>query len=322
MKKLFVSDLKVGDSIFGETFAIKSYVKKASRNNKPYIDIELSDSSGSIKGKIWSDDFANCDAASDGDVVIVNGTIDDYNGPQFKITNLKKTDKFEMADLQQVSAFDIERMWGDIEKAIKDISNPHLKKLLENVFEDKDIKEKFISWPAAYKIHQNYIGGLLEHTWEMLKIAGTLKDHYPKLNMDLVNTGIILHDIGKTVEYTQGTTIGFTDRGKLLGHEYLGIEITKEHAPAEMPEDLLNEVLHIIISHLGNKEFGAPKVPMTAEAMAVYVIDLASARINMAYTMIHGETGKENFTQYVPQLGAELYRSPYTDECINEDIPF
>jgi 3'-5' exoribonuclease len=322
MKKLFISDLKIGDSIFGETLAVKSYVKKSSRNNKPYIDLELSDATGTIKGKIWSDDFPNCDQVNDGDVVVVNGTIDDFNGPQLKISNMKKTDKFEMADLQQKSAFDTERMWGDIEKAIKAISNPHLRALLENIFSDDDLREKFKTWPAAYKIHQNYIGGLLEHTWEMLRIAATLKDHYPKLNMDLVNTGIILHDIGKTVEYTQGTTIGFTDRGKLLGHEYIGAEIAKHSAHKDMPEDLLNEVLHIIISHLGNKEFGAPKVPMTAEAMAVYVIDLASARINMAYTLIHGNLGKENFTQYVPQLGAELYRSPYTDDLSNEDIPF
>lgn len=321
MKKLYIKDLRVGDSVFGETFAVKSYVKKASRNNKPYIDIELADCTGSVKGKIWSDDFSGCDTVSDGDVVVVNGTIDDYNGPQFKVTNMKATDKYEIGELQQKSAFDVEKMWKEIEAGINNIANPHLKKLLTNVFDDEMI-EKFKTWPAAYKLHQNYIGGLLEHTWEMLKIAATLKDHYPKLNMDLVNTGIILHDIGKTAEYTSGTTVGFTDRGKLLGHEYMGAEIVKAAAPKDIPEDLLNEVLHIIISHLGHKEYGAPKVPMTAEAMAVFVIDYTSARINLAYTMIHGELGKENFTQYVPQLGAELYRSPYIDELSNEDIPF
>lgn len=322
MKKLFISDLKVGDSIFGETFAVKSYVKKASRNNKPYIDIELADNSGTIRGKIWSDDFSNCDNAQDGDVVAVSGTIDDYNGPQFKITNLKITSKFDLSDLQQKSQFNIEKMWTDIEKTIEGVSNPHLKKLLVEVFSNEEIKEKFKSWPSAYKLHQNYIGGLLEHTWEMLKMASNLKDHYPKINMDLVNTGIILHDIGKTEEYTTGTTIGFTDRGKLLGHEYIGAEIVEEHAPKDMPHELLSEVLHIVISHLGHKEYGSPKVPMTAEAMAVFVIDYASARINLAYTLLQGELGKENFTQYVPQLGAELYRSPYIDELTNEDLPF
>lgn len=322
MKKLYVSDLKIGDSVFGETFAVKSYVKKASRNNKPYIDIELSDASGSIKGKIWSDDFPNCDPAKDGDVAVVSGTIDDFNGPQFKITNLKITDKFELSDLQQKSAFDIEKMWEDVEKTIAGISNPHLSKLIKVIFADKEIKEKFKTWPAAYKLHQNYIGGLLEHTWEMLKMAAALKDHYPKINMDLVNTGIILHDIGKIEEYTNETTIGFTDRGKLLGHIYLGAEMIEKMAPKDMPRELLSEVVHIILSHIGQTEFGAPKVPMTTEAMAVYVIDYASARLNLAYTVIQGELGKENFTQYVPQLGAELYRSPYIEDLANEDIPF
>jgi len=321
MKKLYISDLKVGDSIFGEIFAIKSYVKKSSRNNKPYIDLILADSSGTIRGKIWSDDFANCDNVTEGTAVSVNGSIEEFNGPQLRVTNMKKTDDYETSQLQQTTNFDIEKMWSDVDKTIESLKNPHLKKLLENIF-DKQMIEKYKRWPAAYKLHQNYIGGLLEHTWEMLKMASALKDHYPKINMDLVNVGIILHDIGKIEEYTLGLTIGFTDKGKLLGHIYLGAEIVKQNAPREMPADLLDEVIHLILSHVGHTEFGSPAVPMTTEAMAVFVVDYASARLNMAYTEIHGTLGKENFTQYVPQLGTELYRSPYTEELSNEDIPF
>jgi 3'-5' exoribonuclease len=320
-KKLFTTDLKIGDSIFGETFAVKSYTKKSSRNNKPYIDIELTDSTGGIKGKIWSDDFANCDPVTAGDAVTINGTIDEFNGLQLKISNMKKTDKFEVSDLQRKTAFDIERMWSDVEKIIDNVRNPHLKKLLESVF-DEDMTNKYKTWPAAYTVHQAYVGGLLEHTWEMLKMASALKEHYPKINMDLVNVGIILHDLGKIEEYTNGITIGFTDKGKLLGHIYLGAEMVKKHAPSDMPKELLNEVLHIILSHTGHKEFGTPAVPMTTEAMAVFVIDYASARLNIAYTQIHGNLGTEQYTQYIPQLGTELYRSPYTDEEANEDIPF
>lgn len=320
-KKLFISDLKVGDTVFGEIFAVKSYIRKASRNNKPYFDVELSDASGSIKAKIWSDDFAGCETVTERDVVQVNGTVEDFNGPQLKITNLKKTLDFDLADLQEKTKFDIDKMYADIESTIKNLQNPHLKKLCENIF-SADFAKKFKTWPAAYKLHQNYVGGLLEHTWEMIKMSAVLKDHYPKINMDLVNVGIILHDVGKVEEYTIGTTIGFTDKGKLLGHIYLGAEIVKHAAHKDMPKELLDEVLHIILSHMGHQEFGAPTVPMTAEAMAVFVMDYASARINMAYSSIHGNLGKDNFTQYVPQLGTELYRSPYIDDLSNEDIPF
>lgn len=322
MKKLFISDLKVGDSIFGETFAVKSYVKKASRNNKPYIDIELADRSGTIRSKIWSDDFPNCSNVIEGDVVEVNGTIDEYNGtPQIKITNLKKTEKFDLADLQQKSAFNIDEMWQDLEKLIENTKNPHIKELLKNVF-DADFVERFKMSPAAFRVHHAYVGGLLEHTWEMLKMASTLKSHYSKINMDLVYAGVLLHDCGKAEELKISTAVDITDRGKLLGHIYLGTEVVRNAKPKEMPEDLYDEIIHIILSHHGELQYGSPVPPMTSESIAVNVVDMASSRMNIAYGHIHNDLGNEKYTPYVPQLGTELYRSPYMDELTNEDIPF
>ncbi len=321
MKKLFISDLKVGDSIFGEIFAVKAYVKKASRNNKPYIDIELADNSGTIKGKIWSDDFPNCDNVAVGDVVEINGTVDEYNGPQLKITNLKKTEKFDLADLQQKSEFNIDEMWQDMEKTIENTKNPHIKNLLKNVF-DADFIERFKMAPAAFRVHHAYVGGLLEHTWEMLKMASTLKSHFSKINSDILNAGILLHDSGKTEEFMISTAVDMTDRGKLLGHIFSATEIVNKAKPKGMPDDLLDEIIHIILSHHGELEYGSPVLPMTAEAIAVSVVDRASAKMNTAYGHIHNQLGSEKYTPYVSQLGTELYRSPYMDELTNEDIPF
>lgn len=322
MKELFIADLKVGDQVFDETFAVKSYKKGATRNNKPFIDIELADNSGSIRGKIWSDDMANAQVVEEGDVVTVNGTVEDFMGaPQLKITNLTKTKEYKIEDLQQKSQFDIEKMWSDVEDKIKNIKNPHLKKLCENIF-DKETTENFKKSPAAYRVHHAYVGGLLEHIWEMLKMTDSLKSHYPKINMDIVNTGIILHDIGKMLEFETETTIVFTDQGKLLGHVFLGADKVRKNAPKDMPQDLLSEVLHIVLSHHGELEYGSPIVPMTTEAIAVYGIDHASAKLNTAYQHIHGTLGSETYTQYVRQLGTELYRSPYIDDLANKDIPF
>lgn len=321
-KKYFVRDLKIGDAIFGETFAVKSYKKGATRNNKPFIDIELADNTGFIKGKIWSDDISACERAKEGDVVEVTATVEDYmNAPQLKITNMKKTETFNLDELQQRTDFDVDEMWRDIEKEISQIKNPHLKKLLNSVF-DEEITEKFKSGSGALKVHHNYIGGLIEHTWEMLHMSKSVMPHYKKLNFDLMKTGIILHDIGKIYEYEANTTITMTNPGKLLGHIYLGAELVRHRAPKEMPTDLLDEVLHIILSHHGLKDYGSPVVPMTAEAIAVHVIDYASTKMKIAYSQIHGELGSDQFTQFVPQLGTELYRSPYLKDDINEDSPF
>lgn len=321
-KKYYIRDLKIGDAVFGETFAVKNYKKGATRNNKPFVDIELSDNTGFIKGKIWSDDLSACDRVKEGDVVEVTATIEDFmNAPQIKITNMKKTETFSLDELQQRTDFDTEEMWQDIEHEISQIKNPHLKKLLSSVF-DEEIIAKFKSGSGALKVHHNYIGGLIEHTWEMLHMSNSVMPHYEKLNSDLMKTGIILHDIGKIYEFEVNTTITMTNQGKLLGHIYLGSELVRHRAPKEMPADLLDEVLHIILSHHGLKDYGSPVVPMTAEAIAVHVIDYASTKMKIAYSQIHGELGSEQFTQFVPQLGTELYRSPYLREDINEDSPF
>ncbi|MDD3679007.1 MAG: HD domain-containing protein [Patescibacteria group bacterium] len=321
MKKIYIKDLKIGDSIFGESFAIKSYVRKASRNNRPYIDVELTDKTGSAKGKVWSDNFSNCEEVKEGDIVEVNATVDEFSGPQLNITNLKKITDFNIEDFQQTSSFDVEKMWREVSDTIENIKNPHLKKLLKNIF-DSETTNLFKYSPAAYRVHHAYIGGLLEHTWEMLKMAGALKSHFPKINMDLVYSGIILHDLGKTKEYVANTTIEITDVGKLLGHIYLGSEWIKSKAPEEMPEDLLNEILHIVLAHHGEKEFGSPVFPMTTEAIAVHALDSASSKMNMAYMNINESLGTDKYTPYVSYLKTELYRSPYLDEQLNEDIPF
>lgn len=320
-KKIYVNNLKIGDSIFGESFAVKSYTKKASRNNKPYIDLELADKTGSIRGKIWSDNFSSCTDSKEGEIVEINATVDDFNGPQLNITNLKIVNNFDIKEFQQTTIFDIEEMWSDIEKTVAKIKNPHIKKLLNNVFTE-ELTEEFKYSAAAYRVHHAYVGGLLEHTWEMLKMAEALKSHYPKINMDIVNAGIILHDIGKIYEYELTTTINISDKGKLLGHIFMGSALVSSAATDEMPKDLINEIIHIILSHHGEKEFGSPVVPMTTEAFAVSTLDAASSKLNSAYLNIHGELGNEKYTPYVSHLKTELYRSPYNEDIENEDIPF
>lgn len=322
MKKKYIKDLKPGEQIYGDLFAVKGYKKGATRNNKPFIDLQLSDKTGMVKAKIWSDDMPRCETVELGDVVLVTGTVEEFmSNPQIRVTNLSKTENYDLEELQEKTTFNIEDMWNDIEAKINEIKNPHLKDLLKNIF-DTDFTERFKKAPAAFKVHHGYMGGLIEHTWEMVKMAEPLKLHFPKINMDLVNAGIILHDIGKVEEMVGGTTVTQTIKGKLLGHIYLGAEIIEKKAPKDMPEDLLDEILHIVLSHIGIKEYGSPTVPMTSEAMAVFVIDYASTRIRMAYNQIEGESGSEMFTSYIPQLNAELYRSPYGSDITNEDIPF
>lgn len=323
MKKVFVEDMKRGDSIFDETFAVKYYKRSATRNNKPFIDIELTDKTGSIRGKIWSDDIVNCREVNVGDVVKVNGTIEEFNGRlQFRITNLSEEKDFRLDDYQMKSKNDTEKMFGEIEKAIKDIKNPHVKSFLEKIFSDDKFTEEFKVASAAYTVHHNYVGGLLEHTTEVISLAKTLLKKFPKLNSDVLIAGALLHDVGKIQEFEIGTAISITKEGKLLGHIFLGTEYAKNKAHKDMPQDLLDEILHLILSHHGELQFGSPVVPMTAEAVALAMCDRTSSNTNMAYYAIHEGNITNEFTEYHRQLGTELYKSPYLDVNTNEDIPF
>ncbi len=322
MKNIFVDKLEEGMSLFGELFAVKAYKKGTTRQDKPYIDIELSDRTGAVRGKIWPDHMDKCEVTGEGDVVKIDASVEIYNSaPQLRIVSLAKETEYDPSDFQAVSEYEDKEMVAKVEKSIDSVKNKHLKTLLKNVF-DKDFMKKFAESSAAYRVHHAYKGGLIEHIVEMLYLSEAVLDRYPKMNGDLLVTGILLHDIGKTVEYKSGLTVQITTRGKLLGHIFIGANYVFGKAPKEMPESLLDEVIHMILSHHGELQFGSPVVPITAEAIALSQLDRLSSNINSSYQAIHGLDKKEEFTSYIKNLGAELYRSPYLDELTNEDIPF
>jgi len=312
MKKRFIADLKKGDKIERETFAVKAYKKTISRANKPYVDLELADKTGTLRAKIWSEALDFCDDVKEGDVVSVSGTVDEFNGTlQAIIQNLKQETKYDLSDFLQRSDKGIEAMFAEIQKESQGIKNLHLKSLLKNIFTDPDFSVLYKEAPAGYTVHHAYVGGLMEHTLELVSmVTGVIKD-YPLINADLLRCGAILHDIGKVFEYKVSTTISFQTQGKLLGHLFLGTEFVKSKAPADMPKELLDEVLHILLSHHGEPQLGSAVRPMTAEAVAVHVLDYASSKINMAYGAIHKESLTGEFTAYHRQLQTELYRSAY-----------
>ncbi|MCL5093960.1 MAG: HD domain-containing protein [Patescibacteria group bacterium] len=319
MKSIFVKDLRKGDSIFDETFAVKNYKKLLAKNKKPYISLDLSDATGDIRGKIWSDDFQNCEEVKIGDVVSISGLIQDFNGLSMRITKLNKVNEYEPDDYIIKSDKDLGSLFTEVSDTIKTLDNKYLKELLEQIFKDKEFKENYIKSAAAYTVHHSYSGGLLEHSVEVLHLSKTMALRFPKVNKDILFAGAILHDIGKMFEYTLGTTIGFSKRGKLLGHIYIGAEFVKNKATLinDFPEELLDELMHLIISHHGEIEFGSPVRPMTVEAIILWVSDYASTKVNIAYNSVHSGD-RDEYTEYHRHLGTELYRSPYSFD-LNEE---
>ncbi len=322
MKNLFVTDLKPGMSVFGEDFAVKSLVAATSKDGRTYYNIELTDKTGGIKGKIWPDALASTDIKSEGKIASINASIESYRDePQIKVTSLVVSENYNDADFMASSEFDSAKMWQDLTAYMERVKNKHLKQVLNNVFSE-DIAKKFQFSAAGLSVHHAYNGGLLEHTLEMLRMSDGLKETFPKLNTDLLISGIILHDLGKIFEYETGLTIKMTTEGKLQGHIFLGANYITKNVPAGMPADLQNELINVVLSHHGELEFGSPVKPKTPEAFAVAMLDNVSAKTNASYHMIQTLGDGVEFSGYHRQLGTEIYKSPYLDTLINEDLPF
>jgi 3'-5' exoribonuclease len=214
---------------------------------------------------------------------------------------------------------DIGQMYKGIIDILAEIKNPFLKALVNEFIKDKELMKKFCKAPAATQNHHSYIGGLLEHTANMLLAAKAIMPCYPQLQSDLVLAGIFLHDMGKTEELSYDMAFGYTDSGQLLGHiVQTTFMINKKvaglkEAGIEINQPILDSLLHIILSHHGQYEFGSPKLPMTAEAYLVSFLDNIDAKINQVTDKIETDPSQDNWTAFVRALDSKLYRKRVVD---------
>ncbi len=286
-----------------------------------YALFNLSDISGSIKGICWDRGEEYYGTISNDSVVRLMGKIELYNG-QLQINIDKMTTEldsdYDPADFLPVSGLDVDKLFGSILIRIEKTNNKYLKQLLESFFKDEKFAEMFKRSPAAKSIHHSYLGGLAEHTSNCLRLAETLCDIYPQLDADLLCTGVILHDIGKTVELSYDEKLNYTDEGRLLGHIVLGqtMVLDRIRQIPDFPESLRIEILHMIISHHGENMTGSPKRPKMAEACALHFLENLDAQTKRFIQILEdGQRNKKDtqWTFYDRLLERYLYRKP-TDE--------
>jgi 3'-5' exoribonuclease len=331
MDKQFIKDLKVGDrvkSLFGVAKkALVNYRSSSSKAPGQYMKLHLVDSSGSIEGRIWDGAVEVSDLFNEGDVVLVEGNVAEFNGLQINITRIEKYEgAVDPAMFQQCTPKNRREMVEKLNSLVHSVKNVYLKKLLMLIFEDKDYYPAYINAPAAQKIHHAYIGGLLEHSLEVAKICENIAANYSDvIERDLLITGALLHDIGKIKEYDfSSISFEMTDIGKLVGHLILGKEMVDEKIREinEFPEHLKLAIGHMIISHHGEKEWGSPEVPKTMEAFALFHADLLSARLNQFAGLIRNHHDPETpWTPWDKFLERSAYIQNYTAvRKIQDDI--
>jgi 3'-5' exoribonuclease len=278
-----------------------------------FLDLTLCDPTGRVPAKVWEDAASVAERFETGDVVRVSGMAETYrNELQLRLQHIEALapEEAQASDFLPRSTRDPEEMEGRLAETVKSLANPHLKELLLGLFRDQDFRKRFRTAPGAKALHHAYIGGLLEHTVEVVALCERVAEVFPELDRDLLLTAAILHDVGKMEELSWATAFDYTDEGNLLGHLVLGERLVKERADRVegFPEELKLQLSHMILSHHGTGEFGSPKAPMTAEAIALHHAEDLDAKVNMFLGRIREAREKgQRWTERHFLLGRPLY---------------
>ncbi|MFA4044816.1 MAG: hypothetical protein HZRFUVUK_001617 [Candidatus Fervidibacterota bacterium] len=312
-KSQYVKDLTFGEAV-DSIFVVKSKQLMPFRDRPGnYLALELVDKTGSIQGRIWDEAETFDQVINEKDVVRVKGRVELFKQTrQLRISDVTKCQKgeYDLFDLVMHTDKDIDQMFDKVLKAASTISNPHLQKLVMSFLSDPSFVHDFKIAPASLRFHHNWLGGLLEHVVSVLDIAEVICRTHKGIDRDLLITGAILHDVGKVREYVWDPMLDLTDEGRLLGHVVLSDEMITERIKEliSFPRELLLRVRHMVISHHGESEFGAPKRPMTVEAMALHLIENLDAQLARFTTFVEEqkELGKV-WTDYERLLERRIF---------------
>jgi 3'-5' exoribonuclease len=332
MTHLFVNDLKEGVQV-QQYFIVRQVEESLTKDGNPYLKMILADRSGSLPAKVWSDVLQEFNGPFKvGDYVGTVGLVQPFQGSlQLKIQKIWTTEQilalkgelkdFDASLLHAASEYDPEQMWQELLSLVDEFLEPPLRDLVENLLQQH--AEIWRLHPAARQNHHAYLGGLLEHTLFVTRLALQAAALYPDINRQLVVAGAILHDLGKLKELSQPHAPEYTIPGQLLGHIVLGWEmIRQEAARINFPDqNLLLQLEHIIITHHGHRDFGSPVLPKTREAMVVYYADDLDSKLKIMEQHLKADNSSRNFTSYLRLLQRELYKCNFEAETLVQEEP-
>ncbi len=300
-------------------FLLKKIEVKQTKTGRDYLSLEFGDKSGSITANFWDGFEEFQTSAIQGSIVHIKGYVESYNDRlQLKIERArvsKEKDKVSVTDFLQSSERDLTEMQNEFWDRIKKVKNEKLNALLKLIFTEERFQH-FSYAPAGKSWHHSYIGGLIEHTLEIVKICDLMCDIHLDLDRDLLVSGALLHDIGKIEELTYESAFDYTDKGRLIGHIVMAaswIENACQQIP-NFPDELKTLLLHLILSHQGKLENASPVEPKTIEAIALYHADELSAKTNGYKTLVQQESSEATWTRFHSLIGSSLYISKKTDD--------
>ncbi len=313
-KGIFVSAIPDSGRVEG-VFCVASKRLLETRHGDPYLAVTLLDNTGEVQARIWEDAVSASGRFDQGDYLWIKAEVQLFREEiQLKVVELERVDAQEVDHALFLPACpqDVEALWGEFKRYLSRIKDPVLAPLLQEIFGNRRTARQFRRAPAAKRMHHAYLGGLLEHSVSVARLARAACREYPGLDFDLLMSAVLVHDIGKIHEFSyHRPPIDYTDQGRLLGHLVLGTAMLDEAARAlGIPADnqRLIELRHLVLSHHGHREFGAPVLPMTQEAVTLHILDDLDAKLNYLKGLSEGlPPGGRSWTGYQRPMERYFY---------------
>ena len=313
MGKIFVADLIEGEPVTS-FFLAKQVQVRQRRSGEPYLSLVFGDRTGEVAAVMWEGVEQASQEINEGDIVKVQGLLGTYQRErQLTITRLRKAapEEFAPEDYLPRSLQDPALLLARWRETVDSMGEPHLKQLLRDLLADEAFMAAFSAAPAAKSIHHAVLGGLLEHTLSVVGLCRLLADYYPVVNRDLLLAAAMLHDVGKVRELTWDRVFDYSDAGRLLGHITLGALLVEERIRAipDFPQDVEQRLLHCILSHHGELEWGSPRRPKTLEALILHYAEDLDGKVNsfLSFAQSHPDPQHPGWTQYNKALDRYLY---------------
>ena len=289
----FIETFREGMHV-SDVYLCKTKQIALTKNGKEYGSLNLQDKTGTVDAKIWELNSPGINEFSAMDYVFVDADVTVFQGQfQLNVKRIRRADENEYrpSDYLPVTAKDVKTMHHELVQYITTIRNENLRKLAAGFFmNDAVFIKEFCAHSAAKSVHHSFVGGLLEHTLSVVKMCDYFCKQYPALNRDLLLTAAMFHDIGKTKELSSFPENDYTYEGQLVGHIIIGAQMVTEQIRTipGFPKKLENELIHCILAHHGELEYGSPKKPALIEALALNLADNADAKLETMSEILKG----------------------------------
>jgi 3'-5' exoribonuclease len=312
MEKIFIRDFTPNQTV-STPFLVKLKELRSKKTGGQFALITLADKTGDIVGQWWDNFEDSIDTFDKDDIVFVRGLVNLYrNHLQLSIHRVRpcQPHEFDLTHYFPTTKHDIEQMFAELMDIIREFQNPFLRQLLENIFADQETARKFKKAPAAKTMHHPYLGGLLEHTLSLVKLAGKVGGHYEDIDLDLLMTGAVLHDFGKIDELSYERAFGYTNDGQMIGHLVMETMMVLDHIKQipGFPDVLRRHLLHMLLAHHGKLEYGSPKLPSTPEALMLAYLDDLDSKVEAMQRLIAEPHTTGDWTRISPMFERPIYR--------------